>query len=150
MKRIPKKVSRDALLKLPVRKWDQPTLYDNIYVVPSRKKHDSGWMLQAIVGVSYGDACRTAEIAAYCDDICWSFPLKHPYDYQGKHKSILRTDCEFPSGILRFWASSEHYFRGRFRVGCSLSSTDIELVLEPVGDAQKLTSRLAELAIAND
>lgn len=134
MKSIPKSVNRKILLDLPGRKWDQTTVYDWLYVVPTRKRHDSGYMLQAIVGVCIADQKPLAEIAAWCDDICWSFPLRHPYDYNGRHKSIIRMDCEFPSGIFRIWGSGEHYFRARFRVGASLSSTDVELVLEARGD----------------
>lgn len=143
MKQIPKKVNRKILLDLPTRDWANQKVYDWLYVVPTRKKHDSGWMMQAIVGVKQTNGAPWAEIAAWCDDICWSFPLHHPYDYNGRHKSIIRMDCEFPSGIFRIWASGEHYFSGRFNVGASLSSTDVELVLEPRGDTALLAQRLS-------
>lgn len=150
MKPLPKVINRKALLALPSRKWDAKTIYDWLYVVPTREKHDSGYMLQAIVGVRTRNKGRpVAEIAAWCDDLCWSFPLHHPYDYQGKHSHVLRMDCEFPSGIFRIWGSGEHYFSGRLKVGCSLSSTDVELVLEPVGEPEKLRDRLSSVAHAS-
>lgn len=137
---FPEKITRKALLALPARKWDAQSEYDHILLTPTGKKHDSGYGLIAIIGVVHGEP-NTAERAALCDDICWTFPLHHPYDRNGKHNNILRTDMYFPSGIIRMWASSEHYFRGTFRVGCSLSSTEVELALVPIGD-EKNTERL--------
>ena len=138
MERLPKKVTRKALLKLPSRKWDQTAIYDWLYLVPTGRKHDSGYMQIAIVGVEQRKTGNFAELAAWQDDIGWSFPLKHPYDRhgQGVHKTVMRTDCEFPSGIMRIWASGEHYFKGRFKVGCALSSTDVSLILVPEGDGR--------------
>jgi hypothetical protein len=144
MQPIPKKVTRAALLALPERKWDAVTVYDFIYIVPTKRKHDSGWTLQAIIGAVRQTGDLVGEIAAYCDDVCWSFPLRHPYDgiKDGKHGMIMRTDCHWPSGIFRIWASGESYFCGRFKVGCALSSTDVDLVLEPVGDPSRLRERI--------
>ncbi len=137
MKKIAKVVKRAELLKLPSRDWQKVSTYDHLYIVPTGKKHDSGYSLIAIIGVLCRDKDgERGEIAAHCDDINWSFPLKHPYDREGKHSNMLRTDCLFPSGIFRIWASGEHYFTGKFKVGCSLSSTDVELVVYPVGDGR--------------
>jgi hypothetical protein len=124
------KITRAKLLALPFHKtWSEVKVYNSLYIVPTGKKHDSGYGLIAIIGVLDQDP-RLAEIAAYCDDICWCFPLKHPYDRDGRHVNVIRTDCLWPSQIIRIWASGEHYFRGRFRVGVSLSSTEVELVIE--------------------
>jgi hypothetical protein len=136
MKKLGKVIRRDDLLKLPARAWGEITVYDHLFIVPTRKKHDSGYSLIAIVGVMQDDkGVQRAEIAAHCDDINWSFPIKHPYDRirEGEHHCVLRTDCLYPSGIFRMWASGEHYFQGRFRVGRSLSSTDVALVIYPRG-----------------
>lgn len=135
MKKLAKQIKRADLLKLPIRKWDESKVYDALYIVPTGKKHDSGYSLIAIVGVLQ-DKQQMAEIAAYCDDICWSFPLRHPYDHAGKHSHVLRIDCLYPSGIFRVWGSGENYFKGRFRVGASLSSTDVDLVVYPRGDGR--------------
>lgn len=48
---LPKPITRKALLALPRRAWDRVTDYDAILVVPTGKKHDSGYSLMAIVGV---------------------------------------------------------------------------------------------------
>ena len=121
---ITKPIRRRDLLALPHRAWNETKRYDLIYIVPTGRKHDSGWMVIAIVGCNFEDKQIVGEIAAYCDDVTWSFPLEHP---------SLRTDCEYPAGIMRFWASSKRYFTARFEVGLSLSSTDVELVIEMQG-----------------
>lgn len=111
-------IKRKELLALPPRKrWDEKTVYQSVYLVPSGKKHDSGYMCVAIVGVREH---KPIEIAAYPDDIGWSFPLGY------KHES-LRMDCEWPSGIIHAWS-----YKYNFEVGYSLSSTVISLV-EKVG-----------------
>ena len=126
----PSKFTRKILLSLPRRDWKTPKEYDHLLIVPTGKKHDSGWALIAIVGINYVDTKEYGEIAAYCDDIMWNFPKEHPY---GKHSesgttgSCLRTDMYYPSGIVRMWATREHYFSGKFKVGCSLSTTEITL-----------------------
>lgn len=135
MEKIVMPVKAKQLLALPRRPWDKVTDYDYLYIVPTRKKHDSGYMAMAIVGVCLREKEAVGEIAAYCDDIVWSFPVRHPYDVieKGKHTSILRTDMLFPSGIARMWGSGEAYFSGRFIVGLSLSSTNVELGVWPRG-----------------
>lgn len=122
-------VRRKDLLALPVRKWNEATIYDSVYLVPTGRKHDSGYSLIAIVGVTDG---KPVEIAAYCDDICWSLPTEHPYDRirPGLHMNPLRMDCLYPSGIMHMWGSGEHHFTARFLVGTSLSSTDVTLLIE--------------------
>jgi hypothetical protein len=107
-KRTAHDTKRDELLSAPHREsWQKPTTYHEIFIVPSRKKHDSGWHVMVIVGVKPDG---TFEQAAWCDDICW--------DVQGRAGYMMRTDCTFPSGILHFWGA-------RYEVGMSLSSTDI-------------------------
>lgn len=148
MQRLPndkRSITKKFLFSLPVRKWDKEKLYDSLFIVPANKMHDSGYRLQIIVGVLEKDA----EIAAYCDDICWSFPKTHPYDRIEKdyHHMILRTDC-FPRGIFRMWASGEHYFKGKFRVGCSLSSTNVTLEVHPFGKGvNKVTGEIIKAPI---
>lgn len=136
MQKLPtnkKKITRKFLLTLPNRAWDKETVYDSLFIVPTYKLHDSGYKLQAIIGVNYLNKFQEAEIAAICDDICWSMPKVHPYGKLGGsvNKMILRTDC-YPTGIFRMWGSGEHYFKGKFKVGISLSSTDVELIVYPV------------------
>ena len=102
------KASRTGLLKAKERNWQEKSTYKDIFVVPTRKKHDSGWMLMAIVGVLPDGSY---ERAAWCDDICW--------DMQTTIREYsMRCDCTYPSGILHFWGAT-------FTVGVSLSSTTV-------------------------
>lgn len=139
---LPSPITRKALLALPQRKWDLVSEYNSLLIVPTNRKHDSGYGLIAIVG-RQGDE---AEIAAVCDDICWTMPQQHPYGSAlrpGRNSNILRTDCLWPSRVLHMWASGEHYFRGRFRVYHNVSSTEVELFLEPTG-VNKVTGETVE------
>ena len=99
------------LRKLPFRKWDEVKEYNDLYVIASGKKHDSGWALMYIVGKN-GDEM---EIAATCDDIVWDVTEAKEYGF--------RNDMIYPSGILHYWSN-----RIKFRVGVSLSSTDVTLI----------------------
>jgi len=98
------------LLKLPIRDWTKITVYPSIAVVNSRKKHDSGWALMAIIGLNKEQ--EPIEIAAYCDDISW--------DLNGLS---LQNDMYYPSGVIRFWSRES-----QFEVGHGLSSTEIRLI----------------------
>lgn len=131
-----KKIKRKDLITLPHRKWDETKDYDFLLLTANGQKHDSGYALIAIIGCNHSSEGVDAEIAATCDDICWTMPVKHPYGMiePNKNRMIMRTDCLFPSGILRIWGSGEQYFKGKFKVGASLSSTDVELIVVPVGD----------------
>jgi hypothetical protein len=99
---------REDLLSAPQRDWQKHSTYKEIFVVPSRKKHDSGWHVMVIVGVKDDGSL---EQAAWCDDICWNVDSM-------KKEYTMRTDCTYPSGIMHFW-------NALFTVGTSLSSTDI-------------------------
>jgi hypothetical protein len=112
-KKCQSKASRTGLLKAKRRNWQEKSTYGEIFIVPTRKKHDSGWMCMAIVGVLPDGSY---EQAAWCDDICW--------DVQGREGYMMRSDCTYPGGILHFWGA-------RYEVGCSLSSTDIKVTEAP-------------------
>lgn len=110
------KLNRKTLKELPDRAWDVTTRYDSICLVPSGLKHDSGYMMIAIVGIIDRKA---VEVCAYPDDICWNFTdYKQDYDISG-----VRTDCFYPSGVMRFWARNTS-----FEVECALSSTTVKLI----------------------
>ena len=110
-------MKRKELLKLPVRDWDKITTYNAILVVPSGKKHDSGYMWMCIIGVD--EKQNPVEIAACCDDIQWIIPEATEHDF--------RNDMYFPSGIIQF-----HSYKYNFKVKASLSTTEIELVIKPI------------------
>jgi hypothetical protein len=110
--------SRDDLLALPLREWDTEGAYDSLLLLSTRRKHDSGWAMMAVIGVR-GD--QPVEIATACsDDIEWKMPA--PTLYGGGQYSIgqMRMDCAMRSGALHAWAD-----RTKFHVGCALSSVTI-------------------------
>lgn len=107
-------IKRKELLALPVRAWPDESTYDSLYLVPSGRKHESGYMCVAIVGIRDH---KPVEIAAFPDDIEWKMPQDTSY------WGDMRMDCEYPSGILHPWSH-----RYAFKVGRALSSTTITLV----------------------
>lgn len=114
--------SRKELLSLPVRAWDKCSSYDTVLVISTRKKHDSGFAMMAIIGVNDG---VPVEIAGNgCDDIEWVLPDAKQL---GTCKiGQFRTDCMLKSGAIQAWS------RGyRFDVSHSLSSMTIELIKAP-------------------
>jgi hypothetical protein len=108
-------LNKKDLLTLPERKPYVSTamVYDKLLIIPTRIKHESGFARIAIIGF-VGDM---AEITACPDDICWDF-TKAP-----KGDLAMRTDCYYPSGILKMWGH-----RIEFQVGEAFSSTDIKVL----------------------
>lgn len=114
-------VSRAELEAAPQRKsWNEASEYDSIYLLPTRKKHESGFHLICIVGCNG----EKLEKAAWCDDICWK--VGHTHSGQG---FSMRTDMTYPGGVAHVWG-----WNTRFRVGMSLSSTDVEVFHAPQED----------------
>ena len=108
-------INKKTIKKLPQRDWDKISKYNYILIVPSGLKHDSGFMMQAIVGCK-GDG--TFEVCGYPDDIVWDFT-----GFNQKFPSLgMRTDCSYPKGNMRFW---RHEIE--FEVGVAMSSIDIKV-----------------------
>lgn len=104
--------SHKELMALPVRKWDEEKEYDSLMLVSTRKKHDSGWAVIAIIGVYDG---QPSEIAcACCDDIEWKLPPMQTFGAGRWTTGQFRTDCALRSGSLHAWQRG-----ARFRVGAS-------------------------------
>lgn len=101
---------RDELMSLPVRKWgDESKTYDSLMVLADGKKHESGWGLIVIIGCIDQ---KPVEVAVDCaDNISWHFNQEP------------RMDCALPSRAMHFWCGE----KGKYRVGCALSSTDVWL-----------------------
>jgi hypothetical protein len=104
-----KEVNAKKLLALPVRQWNKIKVYSSIALVNTKKKHDSGWALMAIVGLD--DFRNPIEIAGFCDDIEWDFG------------GLLFRNDMFPSGIIHFWSKE-----ASFEVGFVCSTTTIKLI----------------------
>jgi hypothetical protein len=107
-------IKQKELLSLPEREWDKVSVYDDIIVCPTTKRHSSGYRLMAIIGCK---KCEPFEIAGYCDDI--GILIRHLEDQI--YPSAFRCDMIL-SNCIHF-----HSNKNRFVVGESLSSTDITL-----------------------
>lgn len=114
---------RDELLSLPQKPFSEIRTYEYIVIVPTRRKHDSGWRLMALIGATKGDdnKYRPTELIGYCDDINWIFPDNV---HNCKYLNRLRTDMTI-SNCCRVWSDIF-----KFQVGCCCSSTDIKLILD--------------------
>ena len=115
MKIDTKNLNRKTIKSLPKREWNETSEYNEIYIIPSGLKHDSGWMMIAIVGVKEDGSM---EVCAYPDDICWDMTkLNQKYDSTG-----MRTDCFYPNGVLRFHGSVKYIVEG----ACSSTTIRVE------------------------
>jgi hypothetical protein len=109
------------LMALPCRKWDDEKVYDSLLITSTRKRHDSGWAVIAIIGCN---GFVPEEIACdCCDDIEWKLPPMKTFGNGKWTQGQFRTDFAFKSGAFHAWERGS-----RFRVGIALSSTTIELV----------------------
>ena len=107
-------IKRDEFLKLPEKEFGKVETYEWIIVVPTRRKHDSGWRLMALIGVEEIDRVYIpTEIIGYCDDINLILP-NNCYPYESIRYDMLLSNC------IRMW--SRNYI---FKVGMALSSTDV-------------------------
>lgn len=105
-------INKNKLKELPRRDWDERKPYDSICVIPSGKKHDSGYSLMYIIGMIDSEP---VEIAASCDDICWKIPEQMQHEF--------RTDMFYKPHVIHFWSR-----KFKFEVGASLSSTNVRLI----------------------
>ncbi len=113
--------SRKELMALPVRPWGGESLYDSLLLTSTRKKHDSGWAVIAIIGVVKNQPHEIA--ACCCDDIEWKFPTMVEYGKSRYTIGQVRMDCAMKSGAMHFWQRN-----AKFKVGMALSSTTVEMI----------------------
>lgn len=111
---------RKELLALPQKPFSEERIYEYIIIVPTRRKHESGWRLMALIGATKVNEHKyePTELIGYCDDINWILPK------DVKYHEALRTDMTL-SNCTRIW--SNYY---KMKVGCVTSSTDIILIKE--------------------
>lgn len=83
--------TRQELLAVPKRKWDEKL--DGVcivYVIPSQRKHDSGYACMDFVAVRRDGSM--ARFGGMCDDVSFA-------------GSYFRMDCQHSPQIIRIWNS---------------------------------------------
>lgn len=90
---------REELLSVPKRKWDDVIHgVDAVYIIPSRRKHDSGYACMDFVASFNGNKGKPmVRFGGGCDDV----------RLKGSH---FRMDCEYPSRIIRIWNDSRSFY----------------------------------------
>lgn len=112
------KMTKKELLGLPEREWNRIGIYDFVLFVNTKKKHDSGYNLFAVIGVIGDDM----EIAGYMDDFRM-MPANYTYTHPGVAPiKGFAFDCSM-HGVFRL--HSWHYQIG---VGTNTSTTDLFFV----------------------
>lgn len=94
-------MTRKELLAVPARKWDEIlTGVYAVWVIPSRRKHDSGWACMDFVAQTQNGLVR---FGSGCDDV----------SFEGSH---FRMECDYKTKLLRIWN------RRKFTITHDLSS----------------------------
>ncbi len=97
------KMTKKDFLAIPCRKWDEKlTGVRGVYVLPSRRKHESGWACMDFVAV-FDDGRPMIRFGGGCDDV----------SFVGEYFNM---DCTYPHGIIHIWSHR------RFTISCDLSS----------------------------
>lgn len=96
------KLSRKYLMSIPKRDCDQ-RIKDatGVFVIPSRKKHDSGWACMDFVATTEDGMIR---FGGNCDDV----------SFEGRH---FRMDCDFDTKLLHIWNTYS-----KFTISADMSS----------------------------
>lgn len=103
-------MTKKEFLAIPRRPWDERlTGVIGVYVLPSRRKHDSGWACMDFVAEFADGNKPMIRFGGRCDDVC----------FIGKH---FRMDCTYPHGIIHIWCAYDR----TFSVSCDLSSIDFK------------------------
>lgn len=94
-------MTRKELLEVPKRKWDEIlTGVSFVWVIPSRRKHDSGWACIDFVASTPKGLVR---FGGGCDDV----------SFEGNY---FRMDCDYKTKLLRIWNNR------KFTIDCDGSS----------------------------
>lgn len=84
-------MNRKELLSIPKRKWDEELKdVSGVYVIPSRRKHESGWACMDFVAEFKEENKPCVGFGGGCDDVAF-------------FGSNFRMDCDYPSGIIHIW-----------------------------------------------
>lgn len=87
------------LLKLPRRdkfKIIKRSIYNSIAVINTKRKHDSGFALMALIGLD--NNCEPIEIIGYCADIKWEL-----------NGLSFFNEMFYPSGAIHFWSIDANF-----------------------------------------
>jgi len=107
--------SKKELLKLPQREWNKETTYLSLLFVNTKRKHDSGYNLFAVIGCEDGQ--HPTEICGYMDDFRFE-----PYYNKGEFSdTIMSSDIAFDcsmKGVFRM------HSRRKIYVGICCSTTN--------------------------
>lgn len=102
------KVSREII-------QEPKNIYDSIFILNSRKKHDSGWANFYVIGGIEGKP--TEIISDCCDSICWKNDQGELRKY-----NALQMDMEYPSGVVQFFGNV------RFKIGYLGDTVEIQII----------------------
>ena len=98
------KMTKKEFLSIGKRPWDEKlTGVRGVYVLPSRRKHESGWACMDFVAEFMDDRRPMIRFGGGCDDV----------SFVGAHFNM---DCTYPRGIIHIWN------RRSFTISCDLSS----------------------------
>ena len=64
-----------------------------VFVIPSRRKHESGWAMMDLIATFY-DGREPVHFSSFTDDVSFC-------------GTGFRMDCDWPSGIIHIWNSHE-------------------------------------------
>lgn len=88
-------MTRKEILALPARERKICEILSgakSAYIIPNRKKHESGWMCMTII-VTFEDGSAPVLFSDYTDDIAF-------------YGEKFRMDCDYTSGVIRIWNSN--------------------------------------------
>ncbi len=108
-------MNRKELLALPKRDWKAESTCDMIMLVPTGKKHDSGYAIMAVIEVTNN---TPTQIAGYCDHVEWRLDSKWELPLLG----LLNCDMTHPTNIIRLWPSV-----GKLHIGRALSTVTVTI-----------------------
>ena len=82
------KMTRKELLAIPKRKWEEEIEAKEVWIIPSGRKHDSGYACMDFVAKDLSG--NLIGFGGICDIL----------DFNGRN---FQMDCEYPSRILHIW-----------------------------------------------
>lgn len=107
--------SKKELLNLPQRQWNKEGIYMSILFVNTKRKHDSGYNLFAVIGCEDGQ--HPTEICGYMDDFRFD-PFYNKKEFSDTiNSSDIAFDCSM-NGVFRM------HSRRKIYVGSCCSTTN--------------------------